>query len=180
MRFETLNGSAAFPYLPQYRAKYPGRYEGQWQRVLGDLGRSRAFLMSWQSAPRSSHPALVGGLIPARQQIEDRFTVPVGSILYGFTGSSTDSCGQVNDGYRFNVQTSDQRRLCVTDARIDNLTGQPEGIDEETFDPAVFFLVDPWVVTGDGLLTVKMTNLSTSASRAQLVAWFGLRLEGCR
>ena len=102
--------------------------------------------------------------LPAGAPIEIKLSLPVGSWLWAFAATASDSAG-------FETQVIDLREgapLWGTPADWRNVSGQgtTEGI---TF--PLWILPAPRLVIEPGLLSVKLRNLATVANTVQLVAF---------
>lgn len=145
--------------LPQYR-RGPHRYTRLALPELLRVTQQPGFQPNAYPLPSESNSSL-----PAGALVEVRLTLPVGSYIWGFSGSSSQAAG-------FETQIVDLRQnspFFQASVLWSNITGQgstPEGISTP-----LFILPQPRLVIEPAVLKVQIKNLATAANTVQLVVF---------
>mgnify|MGYP004701943619 CR=1 FL=1 len=143
--------------LPQYRPgphRYHTRALEELRRVTGSFGyQANAYPL----------PGASNATLPAAALVEVKLTLPVGSYVWGFSGSASDTAG-------FETQIVDMRQnapFFTAPVLWSNITGQgstPQGISTP-----MFILPQPRLVIEPAVLRVQIKNLATGNNTVQLV-----------
>ncbi len=143
--------------LPQYR-RGPHRFSRLALQELLRVTQQPGFQPNAYPLPSEANSNL-----PAGALVEVRLTLPVGSYVWGFSGSSSQAAG-------FETQIVDLRQnspFFLAPVLWSNITGQgntPEGISTP-----LFILPQPRLVIEPAVLKVQIKNLATAANAVQLV-----------
>lgn len=142
--------------LPQFRPA-PGRYHGPALEELRRVTSTPGYQPGAYPLPDEANAAM-----PGRSIIEIRLSLPIGTYVLGFSGSSDQAEG-------FQTQIYDLRHnapFFATPAPWELITGQ--GSSEGISYP-LFLLPHPRLVIEPAVLSVQIENLSTSTNTVQLV-----------
>lgn len=142
--------------LPQFGAQ-PRRYHTRALAELRRVTRTAGYSPGAYPLPDEANADM-----PAKAIIEIKLSLPVGTYVYGFTGSSQQAEG-------FEVQIIDLRHntpFFTAPVLWNNLTaqGSTEGITHP-----LFLLPHPRLVIEPATLNVQIKNLSASTNQVQLV-----------
>jgi hypothetical protein len=158
--FEPPAAGTVLDLHPQFRI--PGRYADHCLRFVDALARSQLYDFFVAVAPRTEAAPNDPSTVAAYDSVEHDFTVVPGSLIWGITSVSDQAAG-----FRFDIRDVGQERpVSIVKATNGALSGD---IGVSAFGTPTPFLFDvPYIITGLGLVNVRITNLAAVANALQL------------